>query len=135
MNGTELNDATAPRSVDQQQACSAGWTCGDAPKDGNLYVALGRMVGADEYGGHSTPFLSHVQWKTGDWSGWVDEHGMAISSDIDDTVHIDHWCFLPNASHQAPAALDAAMLPDASSRLPACDCSPSNLKTSNTINE
>jgi hypothetical protein len=30
----------------------------------------------------------------------------------------------PNASHQAPAALDAAMLPDASSRLPACDGSP-----------
>lgn len=78
---------------------SAGWVRGDAPKDGKLYVALGRMVGTDEWGGHSTPFLSHVRWGgSGDWSGWVDEHGMAISSDIEDRVYIDHWCALPNTS-------------------------------------
>ena len=32
-----------------------------------------------------------------------------------------------NASHQAPAALDAANTTDATSRLPACDCSHSEL--------
>ena len=77
--------------------CSAGWVRGEAPKDGTLYVALGRMVGSDEWGGHSTPFLSHVRWGgSGGWSGWVDERGMAISSDIDDRVYIDYWCALPN---------------------------------------
>lgn len=38
----------------------------------------------------------------------------------------------PNASHQAPAALDAAITQDASSRLPACAGSPSNDKPSTT---
>lgn len=75
----------------------SGWTRGDAPKDGQLYVAIGRVVGSDEWGGRSTPFLSQVRWGggSGGWSGWVDEHGMAISSDIEARVYIDHWCALP----------------------------------------
>jgi hypothetical protein len=86
---------------------SAGWVRGEAPKDGNLYVAMGRMVGFDEWGGHSTPFLSQVRWHCdADWGGWVDERGLAVSSDIDDRVHIDHWCALPNNGHEptAPSA-------------------------------
>lgn len=74
----------------------SGWSHGDAPKDGQLYVAMGRVVGSDEWGGRSTPFLSQVRWGgSGGWSGWVDECGLAIASDIDDRVCIDHWCALP----------------------------------------
>lgn len=77
-------------------AAPSGWAHGDAPKDGQLYVAMGRVVGSDEWGGRSTPFLSQVRWSgSGGWSWWVDEHGMAISSDIEARVYIDHLCSLP----------------------------------------
>lgn len=77
-------------------AAPSGWTRGDAPKDGQLYVAMGRVVGSDEWGGRSTPFLSQVRWHCDAGFGcWVDERGMAISSDIEARVYIDHWCALP----------------------------------------
>lgn len=75
---------------------SIAWTCGKAPRDGKLFIAMGRILATDEHGGYSMPFLSRVRWggSTG-WSGWVDEQGMAISSDLDAEVHIDHWIGLP----------------------------------------
>ena len=74
----------------------SSWAHGDAPKDGQLYVAIGRVVGSDEWGGRSAPFLSQVRWHCDAGFGfWVDECGMAISSDIEARVYIDHWCALP----------------------------------------
>lgn len=75
---------------------AAGWVRGEPAKDGALYVAIGRLVGCDENSGHSTPFLEYVRWGgTGGWLGWVDQHDMAISSDIEDRVYVDYWIALP----------------------------------------
>lgn len=76
---------------------TAGWVKGFAPKDGNLYVMIGRIVGTEKDTNHSIPFLLDLCWKqTSDWSGWVDKWGMAVSSDINERVYVDYWCSLPD---------------------------------------
>lgn len=74
------------------------WNVGEPPRDGRCYVALGAVVGADEWGGSSSPFLSMVRWikgQTTGWEGWVDERQLAISSDPADAVRIHYWATLP----------------------------------------
>jgi hypothetical protein len=76
--------------------CSAGWNAGTAPKDGKLYVAIGRVVWAEKYGGGSSPFTGQVKYRSVDGGMWVDQDDMAIAQTTDDIVHIDHWISLPN---------------------------------------
>lgn len=83
---------------------SVGWNTGEAPRDGKSYVIRGRVVWADEYGGGSNPFLAEAHFVHHDgWAGWVDSFNLAISPDIKDTLHIDHWIALPIAQTSEPS--------------------------------
>lgn len=95
------NDQTAS-SESPSQPCSAGWQKGEPPKDGELYVALGSVKWADEYGGGSTPFLSQVRHTIREgWTGWLDENDLAIADGIEDQVFFANWICLPNDQVQA----------------------------------
>ncbi len=69
----------------------ATWDKGEPPKDGKLYVAIGRAVARDEYGGSSRPFVSKVRWD-GDW---LDDRGLAIRYDAAERVIIAWHIALP----------------------------------------
>lgn len=69
-----------------------------APQDGTPIVAIGRVLGEDDFSCYSDPFYGFVRWEK-DGSGYEGWHfisnGMVVSSDIEAEVKIDFWNPLP----------------------------------------
>ena len=76
------------------------WNSGEAPRDGETYVAMGRVVWSADHSGGSIPFLSQVRYVVSEgWKGWLDDRDLAISEGVDDRVCIDYWIPLPGAEN------------------------------------
>ena len=140
MNQNPPDNTTKPRSVDQQQGRSP---LGDAAlcweqSNPRLGWTIRRIMRAN---GDSVTLNDGVSFCSPCFAGafagdiWAVCHtaggacfgqaGRAILLEPARHIHGE-----PNTSHQAPAELDAANTTDATSRLPACAGSPSNLKPS-----
>ena len=86
MNQNPPDNTPSPRSVDQRQACSAGWqTMATAPRDGTRFVAL-------KYGTHPT---------TAYWNESAQPPKFVFENlDLDPSA-LTHWIALPNDQGEA----------------------------------
>ena len=73
-----------------------GWQQGEAPKDGNVYVCIGRIIEYKDEGGGSYPFIAKIKWlNEGKEPCWVYESGLSPAEWWTDKVCIDYWCNVP----------------------------------------
>lgn len=77
----------------QLEAARPAWSSGEPPRDGQFYAARGAIFEHDESGANSTPFLAYVRWSStpGGFSGWLDDTGLALCSNIDARITIYAW--------------------------------------------
>ncbi len=91
-----MKDEGPPRT---EAPAEPQWKTSDPPKDGTIFVAIGRVVWSDEFGGESWPFVAMVHFNG---EQWLDEIGMALTESPLDTVHIDYWIQIPPGSAMPP---------------------------------
>jgi len=63
------------------------------PKDGTVFVAVGKLTAADERGGYSAPFVAELKW---DGRMWVHaESQLSVAETPDEAVRIFYWLPVP----------------------------------------
>ena len=75
------------------------WRKGEPPKDGNLYVIIGRILWAFEGQAGSNPVLSYAKYGKG--GDWLDQHGLSVNPYPEDKFVIDYYSPVPSESEVA----------------------------------